>query len=55
MLRTQKFLKLGHRSRSQIPEMVFVTLRHLKMHLDTLFGIPILTNIGDMHQIQCSF
>ena len=27
----------------------FVTLRHLKMHLHTKFGIPISKNIGDMH------
>ena len=41
MLGTQKNLQLGQRSRSQIPEMVCMTLRHLKMHLDTEFGIPI--------------
>ena len=33
----------------------YVTLRHLKMHLHTKFGIPISKNIGDMHQTQCSF
>ena len=41
MLRTQKFLKQGQRSRSQRLKMVCVTLCHLKMHLDTKFGIPI--------------
>ena len=32
-----------------------VTPHHPKMHLQTKVGIPILKNIGDMHQTQCSF
>ena len=32
-----------------------MTLRYLKMHPHTKFGIPNSKNIGDMHQTQCSF
>ena len=33
----------------------YVTLRHLRMHLHTKFGILTSKNIGDMHQTQSSF
>ena len=33
----------------------YVTLRHLRMHLHTKFGISTSKNIGDMHQTQSSF
>ena len=33
----------------------YVTLRHLKINLNTKFGIPISKKIGDMHQTQCKF